>query len=148
MSKLSTKKKTKTDNQTVIDEKKNKEIFNYLESGDKMEVCPVRDILSYVSDKWSILIVGFLGRNEKMRFNELKKAIHGVSSKVLSERLKRLERDGYVNRKVYMEVPVKVEYELTSLGISYVNQLLHMGEWIDKVILDILENRKAYDKKN
>ena len=147
MKKLSNQKETDSDNQLVMNEKRLKKIFKYIDPNEDIKVCPVRDIFSQVSDKWSVLIIGFLGRHEKIRFNELKKMVHGISSKILSERLKRLERDGYLERQVYIEVPIRVEYKLTELGHSYLNQLLNLGDWIEAFTPNILKNRKKYDDK-
>lgn len=151
MKKSSIEKETITDNQEFIDKKKLEKIFRSItptENQDKGErrFCPVRDIFSMASDKWSVLIIGFLGQHEAIRFNELKKLVYGISSKILSQRLKRLERDGYLERKVYIEVPIRVEYKLTALGFSYLKQLLSLGDWIDEFASDILDNRKKYDK--
>ena len=147
MSKLSNQKETIVDYQSVVSKKKLKKIFKYIDPAEEVDYCPVRDIFSVVSDKWSVLIIGFLGQGETIRFNELKKMIQGISSKILSERLKRLERDGYVRRKVYAQVPIKVEYNLTSLGHSYLVQLLSFGDWIEKFAPQILENRKIFGQK-
>lgn len=87
-----------------------------------------------MSDKWRILIVLFLGGMRILRFNELKKKLYGVSAKILSERLKYLEQERYITRKMYAEVPVKVEYQLTPLGYQYLEQLLNLTEWVKRVM--------------
>ncbi len=147
MSELSNAEETNADNQLVKNEKRLKKIFKYIDPKEQPNFCPVRDIFSVVSDKWSVLIIGFLGQHDAIRFNELKKMVYGISSKILSERLKRLERDGYIERKVYVEVPIRVEYKLTELGSSYLNQLLNFGDWIGQFASQILKSRKAYDGK-
>ena len=81
-----------------------------------------------------------------MRFSEIKKKVYGISSKTLTERLKALERDGYLNRKAYNQVPIKVEYSLTSFGEKYLEQLLNLTEWIDKEAPTIIKKRIKFDK--
>lgn len=99
-------------------------------SARNSEACPIRDVFSTVFDKWSILIFFNLGVHPKLRFNELKKSIKDISSKILTERLKRLERDGYIQREVFMEVPIKVEYQLSDFGQKYSEKALGRVEWI------------------
>jgi DNA-binding HxlR family transcriptional regulator len=77
--------------------------------------CPVERTLSVLKDHWSLLILRDL-LEKPMRFNELKKSIDGISSKVLSERLKELKEGGVVDKAIYPEVPVKVVYSLTEKG--------------------------------
>jgi len=146
MKQLSNHKETVADNQSVIIEKKLKKIFGHIDPNNPPEVCPIRDILSPVSDKWSILIIIFTGAYRKLRFNEIKKKVYGISSKTLTERLKTLERDGYLNRKAYNQVPIKVEYSLTSFGEKYLEQILNLTEWIDKEAPEIIKQRIKFDK--
>ncbi len=146
MEKLSNQKETVIDNQVITVEKRLKKIFGHLDPDNPPEVCPIRDILSPVSDKWSILIIIFIGGYGKLRFNEIKKKVYGISSKTLTERLKILERDGYLNRKAYNQVPIKVEYSLTSFGEKYLEQILILTEWIDKEVPNVVKRRVKYDK--
>ena len=99
-------------------------------------------------DKWSILIILFLGGNEVLRFGELKNLVNGISSKILTERLKRLERDGYLTRKLYAEVPVRVEYKLTKFGLSYLEKLLVISAWAQDEMNIILSSRAEYDNRS
>jgi len=146
MKKVSNQKKTVIDNQLITIQKKLKKNFGHLDPINPPEVCPIRDILSVVTDKWSILIILMLGNYEKLRFNEIKKTIRGISSKILSERLKRMEKDGYIVRKVYPQVPIKIEYQLSKFGIRYLDQLLNLTEWIDKEVPEIIKRRIKFDK--
>ena len=77
--------------------------------------CPTRQVLDRVADKWTVLVLLLLAR-KPTRFNELRRAIQGISQKMLSQTLRTLERDGLVNRKVIATVPVTVEYSITPLG--------------------------------
>ena len=83
-----------------------------------VNACPVRNIISRFSGKWSLLILCVLSENDSTRFNAIGKAIPDISPKVLTETLKNLEADGFINRRLYAEVPPKVEYSLTPLGQS------------------------------
>ena len=65
----------------------------------------------------------------------------------MSERLKKLERDGYITKKIFAEVPIRVEYQLTSLGYRYLEKLIVLSEWVTEEMDTIVENRKKYDKK-
>ncbi len=91
--------------------------------------CPVRNVVSRFSGKWAMLILCVLAENPSTRFNAISKAIPDISPKVLTETLKGLERDGIVRRKVYAEVPPKVEYSLTELGYSLMPHLQGIVGW-------------------
>jgi DNA-binding HxlR family transcriptional regulator len=82
-----------------------------------LPACPVETALMMMGDRWKVLIVRNLLTGTK-RFGELKKGIDGISQKVLTDHLRIMEENGLINRKVYAEVPPKVEYSLTELGKS------------------------------
>ncbi len=84
------------------------------------DICPVRNIISRFTGKWSLLVICVLSENESTRFCEINRAIPDISSKVLTETLKSLERDGLILRTVYAEIPPRVEYRLTGKGKSLV----------------------------
>lgn len=79
--------------------------------------CPVEVTLSLISDKWKVLIMRDLLTGTK-RFNELKRSVTGITQKVLTSSLRSMENDGLIIRKVYPQVPPKVEYSLTETGLS------------------------------
>lgn len=91
--------------------------------------CPVRNVLSRFSGKWSVLILSVLSENESTRFSALGRAIPDISSKVLSDTLKSLERDGLIARRLYAEVPPRVEYSLTDMGRSLMPILGQLIGW-------------------
>ena len=132
---------TKTDYQPLETAKKIKKTFGHINPEQPPEVCPIRDILSPVSDKWSLLIMIFLGGYQTLRFNEIKKKVYGISSKVLTQRLKTLEKDGYIKRKLYPQVPVKVEYTISEFGYRYLDKIIELTEWINSEIPEVLSNR-------
>ena len=100
-----------------------------LEKYSALSECPVRNVLARFSGKWSVLVLCVLGENESTRFNAIAKVIPDISSKVLTETLKNLERDKLIVRKVYAEVPPRVEYSLTKLGQSLMPLLGALIEW-------------------
>lgn len=91
--------------------------------------CPVRNVIARFSGKWTMLILCVLAENEATRFNEIAKAIPDISPKVLTETLKNLEADGLISRRMYAEIPPKVEYALTDLGKSLMPRLGNLIEW-------------------
>ncbi len=93
-----------------------------------LPVCPVETTLTLIGDKWKVLILRDLMPGKK-RFGELKKSIGSVSQKVLTAQLRNMEANGLVNRKVYAEVPPRVEYSLTDLGYSLKPILDAMWNW-------------------
>lgn len=93
-----------------------------------LPACPVETTLMLISDRWKVLIIRDLMDGTK-RFGELKKTIGSISQKVLTSNLRAMETDGLVNRKVYAEVPPRVEYTLTETGYSLKPILDAMVEW-------------------
>lgn len=108
--------------------------------------CPIRNVVAQIGDKWSLLILFALVDGPE-RFNALKSRIEGISQRMLTQTLRDLEREGYVNRTVYPEVPVRVEYELTALGQDIVKPLYALVCWADDHQEDITRARTAYDEK-
>ena len=101
-----------------------------IEANAKTELpaCPVETTLTLIGDKWKVLILRDLMPGTK-RFGELKKSVGNVSQKVLTAQLRAMEESGLVNRKVYAEVPPRVEYSLTELGKSLKPILDSMQAW-------------------
>lgn len=91
--------------------------------------CPIRNVLSRFSDKWSLLILLNLQGKEKMRYKELLVSVPDISQKMLSGTLRRLEEDHLISRKAYAEIPPRVEYSLTAMGKSLMPALQLMIEW-------------------
>ncbi len=108
------------------------------------EKCPTRLALDRIADKWTVLIVGRLAENT-MRFGQLKKEIGGISPKVLTQKLRSLERDGLVRRKVYAAVPPKVEYSLTPLGESLIGIFHNINNWAEEHIVSMLAAQETFD---
>ena len=99
-----------------------------ISTAEKLPACPVETTLTLISDKWKVLILRDLLPGTK-RFGELRKSIGHVSQKVLTAQLRQMEQSGVVNRKVYADVPPKVEYSLTDVGYSLKPILDAMWTW-------------------
>lgn len=123
------------------DEKKFQDIFMKANAGRK-KMCPVRDIIARVSDKWSMLAIYALGGFGTLRFNELKSKIGDISQRMLTVTLRNLERDGIITRKIYAEVPPRVEYQLTELGISLMHQFALFADWANEHGAEIMSARR------
>lgn len=95
----------------------------------KEDFCPIRDILDKTADKWSLLVLYPLRQQEVMRFNELQKAIPDISQKMLTQTLRRLEQLSLISREAYPEVPPRVEYRLTVLGHSFMDNIEPLVVW-------------------
>ncbi|WP_105168933.1 winged helix-turn-helix transcriptional regulator [Pseudoalteromonas sp. T1lg23B] len=110
------------------------------------ETCPIRNVIAQIGDKWSMLIL-FALVDGADRFNSLKSRIIGISQRMLTQTLRDLEREGYVKRTVFPEVPARVEYELTAMGKGIVKPLYQLVTWADEHHDEIHKARKAYDRK-
>ncbi len=99
-----------------------------MRSAGKEYHCPVELVIELISGKWKLLILRELMSGTK-RFSQLQRAIPGITQKMLTKQLRELERDGLINRKVYPQVPPKVEYSLTELGKSLKPVFDAMHRW-------------------
>ena len=94
---------------------------------EQVTVCPVTETQNIIAGKWKIIILWHL--RETRRFGELQRLVPGISKGILTSQLRELESDLMINRKVYQEVPPKVEYSLTDAGKQFIPILESMGEW-------------------
>lgn len=106
----------------------------------------VRDLMDRIGDKWSLLIIGML-RTGQLRFGELQRRIPGISQRMLTLKLRSLERDGLITRTVHAEVPPRVEYELTEMGQTLIEPALGLALWAVKHQPAISEAREAFDNQ-
>lgn len=113
-----------------------------LQSAGCKNVAPV---LNRVGDKWSMMIVMMLSEGP-MRFSELKRAIDGISQRMLTLSLRGLERDGLVTRTVTPTIPPRVDYELTELGVSLREPVRALGEWAIEHIACIRAAQHRFDE--
>lgn len=91
----------------------------------------VREVLNRVGDKWSILVVSLLNDGPR-RFSELRRAVEGISQRMLTLTLKGLERDGLVTRTMYPTIPPRVDYELTRMGRTLLEPVMALAAWAEK----------------
>ncbi len=111
------------------------------------EDCPkISQVLARIGEKWSVLIIIMLGERPR-RFSELKRAIGGISQRMLTLSLRGLERDGLVKRTVFPVVPPRVEYELTALGQSLRSPVSALGEWARGHLDEIDAAREVFDSR-
>lgn len=112
--------------------------------------CPMREMLARLGDKWTILVVFTLAQapGNRLRFSQLQKGIQGISQRMLTLTLRNLERDGALVRHFFPEVPPRVEYELTVLGMSLLVPVGKFVEWIEANWQKIEQSRTDFDTKN
>ena len=104
--------------------------------------CPIRNVLSRIGDKWSMLVIYTLNGEGTMRFGELLRALPDISQKMLTVTLRTLEEDGFVSRTVYPEIPPRVEYELTERARSMLPHVNALLNWAKANMDAILTDRK------
>jgi DNA-binding HxlR family transcriptional regulator len=108
-------------------------------------LCPTRKVLERLANKWALLILDRL-RQGPVRFNQLQRDIKGISQKVLSQTLKKLERDGLLTRTVIPMVPVAVEYELSMLGQTLTESVATLAHWAEDNMDAVTAAQDAYDR--
>ncbi len=107
--------------------------------------CPSRGVLEHVTSRWGVLVlVALLDRS--YRFSELRRAIGGVSEKMLAQTLQTLERDGFVDRDAKPVIPPRVDYSLTPMGREAAEQVTGLARWVERRLGDVLDARAAYDE--
>jgi len=108
--------------------------------------CPVRNVLSRIGDRWSLLVLLALHEKaEAMRFSDLCKAIPDVSQKMLTSTLRKLEADDLLSRTIYPEVPPRVEYKLTKRGKTLIPLLNQLVDWSLDNMDAIIRHREKYE---
>ena len=112
-----------------------------------MADCGMRNLLDRVGDKWSLMIIDMLSEGT-LRYSELDHKIGSISQKMLSVTLKSLETDGLIDRKVYPQVPPKVEYSLTALGETLLPSIAMLKKWAADSQPAILEARNRMQSKD
>ncbi|WP_461164093.1 winged helix-turn-helix transcriptional regulator [Arthrobacter sp. R4-81] len=109
--------------------------------------CGIRDVLDRIGDKWSVLVIVELASGVR-RFRELQRAIEGISQRMLTLTVRRLERDGLVTRTVYATVPAQVTYQLTERGSSLTLLVKQLADWSLEHKDSIGASRELYDLQN
>lgn len=106
--------------------------------------CPTRQVINRIGDRWSLLVLYAL-EGGTLRFQELRRAVDGVSQKMLTQTLRLLERDGLLRREVFASVPPRVEYSLTPLGRSLSGRVAAIREWAYDNMATIENARSDFD---
>ena len=104
--------------------------------------CPSRDVLRHVTSRWGVLVLIVLETGTH-RFSALRRAIDGVSERMLAQTLQWLEHDGLVDRTAYNEVPPRVEYRLTALGSEAATRVRNLADWIEVNLPQILATQNG-----
>ena len=110
--------------------------------------CPIRNVISRITDKWSLLVLYTLEQQEMLRFKELWRQIPDISQKMLTSTLRHLENDGLVSREVFAEVPPRVEYGLSERGKSLMPHLDALISWGLEHQNSILKDRTKHSTSN
>lgn len=110
-------------------------------------LCPIRDVLDHIGDKWSVLLLSQL-RDGPKRFGALRRAVTDISQRMLTETLKDLQRDGFVSRTVHPTVPPSVEYALTDLGRDLLGPVDQLVEWVTMHHDEVREARARFESFN
>ena len=105
--------------------------------------CPTRVVLDRIGDKWTVLVIGALIDGPR-RFTALRQHIGGVAPKVLTQTLRAMERDGLLTRTVYAQVPPRVDYALTDLGVSLGGPIAVLTDWAELHVAKILAARDEF----
>lgn len=137
---------TNVDNQSVVQAAKLEKVSTLME--DHMGVCPIADVLAKLGDRWALFTMLTLGEHGRMRFNEIKNSITGISQRMLTVTLRGLEENGLVTRTIYPEIPPRVEYELTDLGLGLLGKIIELTDWAKGNMDEILAARVRYAKLN
>ena len=120
-----------------MNNQKNKELRDAL-----FPDCPIRNVLSRVGDKWSLLVLYSLQHREPVRFKELQRQIPDISQKSLTHTLRTLEVDGFVTREVFPEVPPRVVYSLTPRALSFLPLVENIIKWAMENMEEIIKDRE------
>ena len=108
----------------------------------------VYDLIGAVADKWSMIVLETLDEQGELRFTQISKAIPGISQKMLTQTLRRMERDGFVTRTVHAVVPPRVEYRLTPLGQSLGEAFCGVWLWAEANLEAVAKARAGFDGRD
>ena len=108
--------------------------------------CPIRNVISRITDKWSLLVLYTLEQKEVLRFKDLWRQIPDISQKMLTSTLRHLEDDGIISREVFTEVPPRVDYRLSERGKTLMPHLDALLTWGLEHFSDIITDRKNHSK--
>jgi DNA-binding HxlR family transcriptional regulator len=107
-----------------------------------------RELLGRIADKWTLSVIELLGEQGVLRFSRIAEGVGGVSQKMLTKTLRQMERDGLVTRRVYAEVPPRVEYQLTAMGESLGEAACGIWMWVETNFSAVNRARAAFARKH
>ncbi len=113
----------------------------------KANACPIRNVLDEIGNKWSLLVMLSL-QGRRRRFMDVKRSIGDITQRVLTQTLRKLQRDGYVERQVHPTSPPTVEYWLTPMGESLLEPMAKLVEWANAHFDAVRDSRRRYDAAN
>jgi DNA-binding HxlR family transcriptional regulator len=113
--------------------------------GPPVAGCPIGSVVDIIFSRWTTPILFLLNERGRQRFNDLRGLVEGITAKVLTQRLRQLERDGLVTRTMHAEIPPRVEYEITDLGRSLAPVFASLVCWSDDHLTEVAQARDAYD---
>ncbi|NKI42600.1 winged helix-turn-helix transcriptional regulator [Streptomyces physcomitrii] len=129
-----------------VEKESGAELRSLLAEADVMAAdCPSRGVLEHVTSRWGVLILVAL-RERSYRFSELRRAVEGVSEKMLAQTLQALERDGFVHRDAKPVVPPRVDYTLTPLGHTAAEHVWTLARWTQDSLPEVFAARARYDE--
>jgi DNA-binding HxlR family transcriptional regulator len=109
--------------------------------------CPSRAVLEHVTSRWGVLVLALLLDEGSLRFSELRRAIGGISEKMLAQTLQTLERDGFVDRQAQPVIPPRVDYSLTSLGKEAAERVWGLARWAERRLPEVQAAQGEYDRR-
>ena len=109
--------------------------------------CPIRVVLDRIADKWTVMMMSLLADGKPRRFSDLRRNVEGISQKMLTQTLRDLERDGLVVRTLYAEIPPRVEYALTPLGVTLCGPISQLGDWACTHVDEIKRAQAKFDAR-
>ena len=124
------------------------DIKDFCETLTQAEDALTREMVSRISDKWSLWTMSVIAEpGQPMRFSRIMDQVEGISQKSLTKTLRGLERDGLITRKVFAEVPPRVEYTMTALGSEMLDNVAPLWLWVAKSVQRFHECRSAFDRR-
>jgi DNA-binding HxlR family transcriptional regulator len=111
-----------------------------------LDVCPSRTVLARIGQKWTVLTMVAL-QGTPLRFGDIRRRLQGVSQKMLTQTLRAMERDGLIEREVYDERPLRVEYALTPLARTLLPLIVSLKQWAERSLKTIETHNRAFDRK-
>jgi len=121
-------------------------VTNKLVRIEPSQCAAVDQVVALLGEKWTLLVLGALTKEPTLRYNDLQRAVSGISQRMLTLRLKKLEENGLVKRTIFPTVPPRVDYELTPLGVTLIKPVRALLDWTIDNRAAMAQTRLAYAK--